>query len=126
MEEEKLTTQDQENINVELGSLEETYNKFRRILDAMESAFERANNAGEESIEAVGGEGTRVGSAIVNAVVNINKDTFNTAKQNLINYLDGLRISHDALSREENALVEVIHNSAESYDVNKGNTNQEQ
>lgn len=126
MEEEKLTTQDQENINVELGSLEETYNKFRRILDAMESAFERANNAGEESIEAVGGEGTRVGSAIVNAVVNINKDTFNTAKQNLINYLDGLRISHDALSREENALVEVIHNSAENYDVNKGNTNQEQ
>lgn len=126
MEEEKLTAQDQENINVELGSLEETYNKFRRILDAMESAFERANNAGEESIEAVGGEGTRVGSAIVNAVVNINKDTFNTAKQNLINYLDGLRISHDALSREENALVEVIHNSAENYDVNKGNTNQEQ
>ncbi|MBQ6135431.1 MAG: hypothetical protein IJI60_03845 [Bacilli bacterium] len=126
MEEEKLTTQDQENINVELGSLEETYNKFRRILDAMEAAFERANNAGEESIEAVGGEGTRVGSAIVNAVVNINKDTFNTAKQNLINYLDGLRISHDALSREENALVEVIHNSAENYSANKGNTNQEQ
>lgn len=126
MEEEKLTTQDQENINVELGSLEETYNKFRRILDAMESAFERANNAGQESIEAVGGEGTRVGSAIVNAVVNVNKDTFNTAKQNLINYLDGLRISHDALSREENALVEVIHNSAEGYNVNRGATNQEQ
>ena len=68
-----------------------------------------------DKILAVGGEGTKVGTAIVNAVVNVNKDTFNTAKQNIFNYLDGIRIAHDSLSEEENALVNIISQSAEGY-----------
>ena len=112
---EEVNENSEGSINVELSSLAEAYSRIRSILERMSAAFDNAENAGKESVLAVGGEGTKVGTAIVNAVVNVNKDTFNTAKQNIFNYLDGIRIAHDSLSEEENALVNIISQSAEGY-----------
>ena len=104
-------------INVNLDSLSDAYTRIRSILDSMTEAFEKANNAGKEAVSAVGGETTKVGNAITNAVIEVNKDSFATAKQNILNYLDGIRISHNSLSAEEDSLVDIINKSAEGYSV---------